>query len=217
MFELWFTPRSNYTIQPHKWTYRLSLAHIESWRDLAWVVQTAQVRGGYAQEYSGIEHAKQVGQMRFWRWQWPSTGKKRGKLRQWHFPEADYLATLAALLRVKGREPEAELVAQLLQTPLPEVTLLPLPDPYEISNYSYNQEFTDEIRQSMRLILDQRDFALANQRAERREGFTVADGSHLSYPESGKILLTLHCGRSVEVAEELYRDVLERVQKEVAT
>jgi hypothetical protein len=92
--------------------------------------------------------------MRFWRWQWPqSEKKKKGKLRQWHFPEADYLATLAALLRVKGREPEA--------------TLLPFPAPYDISNYTFNREFTDEIRQSMRLILDQRDFALAHQRVSR--------------------------------------------------
>jgi len=35
MFQLQFTPRSDDTIQPYKWTYRLSLAHIEGWRDLA--------------------------------------------------------------------------------------------------------------------------------------------------------------------------------------
>jgi hypothetical protein len=214
-YALWFTPRSDFTLCPYKWTYRLSLAHIEGWRDLDGVVKMAQVRGGYAQEYSGIEHAKQVGQMRFWRWQWPSNGNRRGKIRQWHFPEADYLATLAALLRVKGQESEAELVSQLLQTPLPDVTLLPLPDPYDLSNYTFNQKFTDTIRQSVRLILDQRDFALANQRAERREGFTVADGSQLVYRESGEILMTLHCGRSVTVSEALYREVLERIQKEV--
>lgn len=219
VFQLSFTPRSNYTIQPHKWTYRLSLAHIEGWRDLASVVRTAHVRGGYSQEYCGIEHAKRAGQMRFWRWQWPQSdkqGKRRGKIRQWHFPEADYLATLAALLRVKGQESEAVHVAQLSPMPLPEVQLLPTPDPYEFSNYTFNREFTDEIRQCLRLILDQRDFARAQQRAERREGFSVTDGSHLVYQESGKILLTLHCKRTVEVSEALYCDLLGRVQEEVA-
>jgi hypothetical protein len=218
MLELWFTPRSNYTITPHKWTYRLSLAHIESWRNLDHVVEIALARGGYSQEYSGIAHCRddaRKGQMEFWRMQWTDKTGPRGKVRQFRFPEVDYLATLSARLLTAGRDDDAARVRAMALAPLPTVTLLPVPDPYELSNYSFNKEFTYEVRHTVRLILDQRDFALAQQRAESREGYTLADGSRLEYLAAGQVRLHLPHGHTQEVSEALYNDLVTRLPQEV--
>jgi transposase-like protein len=218
MVEFWFTPRSNFTIHPHKWTYRLSLAHIDGWRNLDHVVQMALVRGSYNQEYSGIAHCHDKAhsrQMRFWRTQWTDKTGPHGKIRHFHFPEVDYLATLSARLLAAGQDDDAARVRAMALAPLPSVTLLPAPDPYELSNYSFNQEFTHEVRHSVRLILDQRDFVLAQERATRREGYTVADGSRLEYLAAGQIRLHLQRGHTQEVAEALYRDLVARLPLEV--
>ncbi|MBB6052251.1 hypothetical protein [Armatimonas rosea] len=218
MVELWFTPRSNVTIHPHKWTYRLSLAHIDGWRNLDDVVQVALARGGYSQEYAGIAHCRDDahrGKMQFWRMQWTDKTGPRGKVRQFHFPEEDYLATLSARLLLDGRIEDAERVRGLALAPLPDVTLLPVPDPYELSNYSFNHQFTYDVRHAVRLILDQRDFALAQQRAESREGYTVADGSRLEYLSGGQLRLHLPRGHSHEVPEALYSSLVARLPQEV--
>ncbi len=218
MVRLFFTPQCAYTISPYKWTYRLSLGFIESWPDLLGVAKMAQERGGYHFDYSGIAHAtrpERTGQMRFWRWQWSEKGKKKGKARSYHFPECDYLATLVALLRVRGELAAAEAVAESAQQPLPEVQLLALPDPYDIYNYSYDKEYTYDAKQCLRMILDQRDFALTTKRAVAREGFGVEDGSRLAYRDDGTILLTLQRGHTQHVSEELYGHLLRSAQEEV--
>jgi hypothetical protein len=218
MVEFCFTPRSNYTISPHKWTYRLSLAHIDGWRNLDHVVEIALARGGYSQEYAGIAHCRDEthrGKMQFWRMQWTDKTGPRGKVRQFHFPEVDYLATLSARLLIDGRADDAAGVRALAIEPLPDIVLLPVPDPYELSNYSFNKEFTYEVRHTVRLILDQRDFALAQRRAERREGYTIADGSRLVYLAEGQVRLHLPHGHTQDVSEVLYRDLITRLPQEV--
>jgi hypothetical protein len=63
--------------------------------------------------------------------------------------------------------------------------------------------------------LYQRDFALARERAQRRESFTVADKSWLEYREAGVIRLHLAHGHTQDATEELYCMLLERLPKEV--
>lgn len=218
MLELWFHPQSPFTITPHKWTYRLSLAHIDSWRNLDQVVQVALARGGYSQEYAGIAHCRDDahwGKMQFWRMQWTDKTGPRGKVRQFHFPEEDYLATLCARLLIDGRESDADRVRELARAPLPPVALLPVPDPYELSNYRFNHGFTYDIRHTVRLILDQRDFTRAQQRAERREGYTLGDGSRLEYLAEGWLRLHLPKGHSQDISEALYQDLVRRLPQEV--
>jgi hypothetical protein len=215
MVTLTFTARCPYTICPYKWTYRLSLGFILNWRDPLEVAKIALKRGGYSFDYHGIGPSKHAGQLRFWRWQWSEKSGCKGKERAFHFPEYDYLATLGALLRLNGEESLAQSVEQLATEPLPEVRLLPIPDPYDLSNYTFSREFTGDARQCIRLILDQRDFALANARAEAREGFSVADGSRLDYGDDGMLLLTLQKGRTQLVPEELYLHMLKSAQEAV--
>lgn len=218
MIELWFTPRSPYTIHPHKWTYRLSLAHIDGWRNLDHVVEMALARGGYSQEYAGIAHCRDdahQGKMQFWRMQWTDKTGPRGKVRQFHFPEVDYLATLSARLLIEEKADDATRIRALAQEPLPTVSLLPVPDPYELSNYTFNKEFTYAVRHTVRLILDQRDFALAQCRAESCEGYTLADGSRLEYLSAGQVRVHLPKGHSQDVPEALYHELVTRLPQEV--
>ena len=63
------------------------------------------------------------------------------------------------------------------------------------------------------LILDQRDFSLAAQRAVARKGFAVMDGSRPEYLGGGKLRLYLQRGYTQEVSEELSVHLLENVQQ----
>jgi len=216
--ELTFTPRCGYTICPYAWTYRLALGLIESWPDLSQVAEWALRRSGYGNTDSGFgleypTRPEKAGLVRFWRWEWRTN--RRVRTRKFHFPEADYLATLVALLRIRGFQSEAEAVARTALDALPVVQLMPSPDPYDLANYSFKEGYTHDVRQCMRLILDQRDFSLAAQRAVARKGFAVMDGSRLEYLGGGKLRLYLQRGHTQEVSEELYVHLLENVQRAV--
>ncbi|HRI64141.1 MAG TPA: hypothetical protein PK156_07880 [Polyangium sp.] len=199
-----FVPRCQYTIVPRKWTYRYSLGLIERWRNLGDVVRFAQERRGYGDTDwgCGIEYPtrpERRGFVRVWRWQWLEKNKIR--TRKFHFPEADYLATLAALLRVNGRVDEAATIAQIMA--LPNVDLLPVADPYDISNYGFNV-WSREIQHASRLIVEQESFALAAERAAAREGFVLRDGSGVSYAADGNVVLHLPHDRTSHLAEADY-------------
>ena len=209
MVELSFVPNCPYTIHPHKWTYRLALGLILSWRDLNDVANFARRRGSYGNTDSGFgleypTRPEKIGQVRFWRWSWQTNG--RVKYRKYHFPEADYLATLVALLKLRGLSTDG-----LETDSLPTVQLEESPDPYDLSNYGFNQEFSYDARHALRLILDQRDFVLADARAQDRQGFSVADGSRLEYLDNGKIRLILQRGFTQEIDEVLYLHLLKSV------
>ena len=207
MIELSFVPSYPYTIEPYKWTYRLSLGLILSWRDLNDVAEFARRRGGYGNTDSGFgleypTRPERAGQVRFWRWTWRVKG--RIKSRKYNFPEADYLATLVALLKVRGLD------TQGLESPqLPEVRLEQTPDRYDISNYRFNQHLSYDVLQALRMILNQRDFQLAKSRAQARQGFSLEDGSRLEYQNGGKIRLFLQRGHIQDIDEALYLHLLE--------
>lgn len=208
MVEVHFQCRFPYTLVPPKWTYRLGLGLILMWKNLPQITRFAQERRGYGDTNSGLgleypTRPERVGYVRFWRWNW----KVRGKIRtnKFYFPEADYLAALAALLRVHEKHEDAERIAAIM--PLPAVELLPVPDPYDLANYSFNT-YSPEIKHAHRLILEQRDFALAAKRAEAREGFTVPDGSGLSYLPDGSLLMHLAHGRTLAISEVFYLEFL---------
>ena len=209
MVELSFVPNCPYSIHPHKWTYRLALGLILSWRDLNEVANFARRRGSYGNTDSGFgleypNRPEKRGQVRFWRWSWQTNG--RVKNRKYHFPEADYLAVLVALLKLRGLRPEG-LETHRCPPNQPKES----PDPYDLSNYRFNQEFSYDCRQALRLILDQRDFVLADARAKVRQGFSVADGSRLEYLDNGRIRLVLQRGFTQEIDEELYLHLLKSV------
>jgi hypothetical protein len=206
-----FVPRCHYTIVPRKWTYRHSLGMIESWRDLGAVVRFAHERSGYGNTDSGfgIEYPtrpERRGFIRAWRWQWREKNKIR--TRKFHYPEADYLATLAALLRVKSRHEEAATIAQIM--PLPTVELLPLADPHDISNYAFTA-WSAEIKHASRLIVEQESFSLAAERAAAREGFVLRDGSGVSYAADGIMILHLPHDRTCRIAEAEYSSLLHAI------
>jgi hypothetical protein len=209
-FKHWveFTGRYKYTIVPRKWTYRFSLGMIERWRDLHSVVQFAQERRGYGDTDSGVGieypvRPERRDEIRIWRWVWRVKGKIH--TRKYHFPEADYLATLAALLRVKGWDEDAKKIAAI--RPLPQVDILPVPDPYDFSNYSFSRWIPD-IMDVLRLIVEQESYALAMERAATRQGFVVADGSGVAYLPDGSLELRLAHGRKKMVAEADYLRLL---------
>ena len=217
MLEIRFTARCAYTLVPYRWTYRLSLGLIESWRDLDAVARFALGRCGYGNTDSGFgleypTRPDRQGMVRFWRWVWSSRGPTR--TRKWHFPEADYLAVLVARLRVVGKDAQADELAAL--GPLPEVVLLPQPDPYDRSNYSFSAD-TFELRHSTRLILEQRDFALARARATGRLPFALPDGSWIAYGEGGRLTLHLHRGYTQETTEEAYLALLDALARAYQT
>ncbi len=213
---LTFAPQCGYTIRPPKWTYRLALGLIESWPNLLQVVEFAQRRVGYGDTNSGFgleypTRPEKAGQLRFWRWTWRNNG--RVKTRKYHFPEADYLAVLLALLLQRGEHAQAHALES--QGPLPEVHLEPVSDPYDLSNYRFHGDFTYDAKQCLRLILDQRDFALATARAVAREGFSVADGSRLTYLDNRLIRLFLQRGHTQDVSEALYLSLLEQLHAKI--
>jgi hypothetical protein len=215
MVELFYSLRCRYTIVPFHWTYRLSLGLIESWRNIDDMARFARERRGYGNTDSGFgldypTRPDRQGMVRFWRWDWRF---KRIKSRKFHFPEADYLATLAARLRVVGKNELAEQIALIM--PLPDVQLLPKPDPYDISNYNFRniQLCTYELRHCLRIILDQRDFDLARERIRGRTPFTLADGSWIEYGEEGRLVLHLHRGHTQETTEDFYLSVLDASEK----
>jgi hypothetical protein len=204
MTSVQFTGRCQYTIIPRKWTYRLSLGMIERWPDLRSVVRFAQERRGYGDTNSGVGieypvRPERRDDIRFWRWQWHV--KKKIKTRKWHFPEADYLATLAALLRTKGWDEDAAKIAAI--RPLPKVDFLAVADPYDLSNYSFHQ-WIPNMMDALRLILEQESFVLATERAENRLSFSVADGSGVDYLPDGLIELRLAHGRKKKMPEADY-------------
>jgi len=216
MTSVQFTARCKYTIVPRKWTYRFSLGMIERWGDLRSVVRFAQERRGYGDTNSGVGieypvRPERRDDIRFWRWQWHV--KKKIKTRKWHFPEADYLATLAALLRAKGWDEDAAKIAAI--RPLPKVDILPVADPYDLSNYSFNTWIPD-MMDALRLILEQESFVLATERAEQRLSFSVADGSGVDYLVDGSIELRLAHGRKKSMPEADYLRVLQEAQTTAA-
>lgn len=209
--ELSFVPKCPYTIEPYKWTYRLALGLILSWPNLGDVADFARRRGSYGNTDSGFgleypTRPERAGQVRFWRWTWRLNG--RVKTRKYHFPEADYLATLVALLRVLGLSTDG-----LDTQPLPEVELHQAPDPYDVSNYQFKQNFNYDALQAMRMILNQRDFALAKSRAQSRQNFSLEDGSRLEYQEGATIRLFLQRDLVQDIDEALYLHLLESVLK----
>ncbi len=210
MVELSFVPSNPYTIVPHKWTYRLALGLILSWRDLNDVADMARRRGGYGNTDSGFgleypTRPERAGQVRFWRWTWPVKG--RIKSRKYYFPEADYLATLVALLKVRGLDTQGLETQQL-----PQVRLEQTPDRYDISNYRFNQDLSYDVLQALRMILNQRDFALAKSRAQSRQGFSLEDDSRLEYQANGTIRLFLQRGHTQDIDEDLYLHLLDSTQ-----
>lgn len=217
MLELFYSARCRYTIVPHRWTYRLALGLIESWRSLDDIARFAQERRGYGNTDSGFgleypTRADRQGMVRFWRWDWRVQG--RIKSRKYHFPEADYLGVLAARLRVVGKDALAEQIEKIM--PLPDVRLLREPDPYDISNYTgilHSYEF----KHCHRVILDQRDFGLARERIRNRIPFILADGSWIEYGESGRLVLHLQRGHTQETTEAFYLSVLDASEKAYRT
>lgn len=212
MFDLVFSARCAYTIVPYRWTYRLALGLIESWRNLDDIARFAQRRTSYGNTDSGFgldypTRPDRQDMVRFWRWNWRVRG--RVKTRKYHFPEADYLATLVARLRVAGKDELADQVARMM--PLPDVRLLPHPDPYDVSNYS-GRSYSYELKHCMRLILEQRDFELARERLHNRTPFTLPDDSFVEYCEGGRLVLHLQRGHTQETTETFYLAVLDAVE-----
>lgn len=212
VLELTFSGRCRYTIFPYHWTYRVALGLIESWPDLLQVADFAERRIGYGNTDSGFgleypTRPDRAGLVRFWRWNWRIKG--RVKTRKFHFPEADYLATLAARLRQADLLGQAQAIENMHSGGLPQVQLLPEPDPYDLSNYGLRGEVCAEAFPCLRMILEQRDFALASARAAARQGFTLPDGSQLRYLSKARLGLVLHSGHNLEVAESLYLKLLE--------
>lgn len=208
MLEVRFDRRFPYTLVPRKWTYREALGMILMWRNLSQIVQFAIEKRGYGNTDSGVgieypTRADRQGYIRIWRWKWHV--HKKIKSKKYHIPKADYLAALVALLRVQDKHDDAERIRALM--PLPPVELLPIPDPYDVSNYSF-RTLEHDVRHALRLILEQRDFARAIERAENREGFTVEDGSGLSYEADGSLLMHLPHGRTQAISETLYLELL---------
>lgn len=217
MVELVFSARCGYTIVPYRWTYRLALGLIESWRNLDDIARFARERRGYGNTDSGfgLEYPKRPdrqGMVRFWRWDWHSRG--RIKTRKYHFPEADYLATLAARLRAVGKDESADSIAQLM--PLPDVRLLPQPDPYDISNYG-GLLHSYEFKHCQRIILDQRDFDVAEERIRKRIPFALPDGSFIEYGDEGRLVLHLQRGHVQETTAAFYLSVLDASEKAYRT
>lgn len=215
MPELSFSGRCPFTLVPYRWTYRLALGLIEMWRDLDAVARFALERRGYGNTDSGFgleypTRPDRQGMVRYWRWDW---SVRPLKTRKWHFPEADYLATLVARLRVAGKDELASPIVALM--PLPEVTLLPHPDPYDIANYTFHcvHDFSYAFQHSLRMILDQRDFTRARERLTNRLPFTLPDGSGIEYRAAGKLILHLHHGHQQETTEEFYLSVLDKAEK----
>jgi hypothetical protein len=216
MTSVQFIARCSYTIVPRKWTYRFSLGMIERWPDLRSVVRFAQERRGYGDTNSGVGieypvRPERRDDIRFWRWDWRVKGKI--KTRKYHFPEADYLATLAALLRVKGWDEDAAKIAAI--RPLPKVDFLPVADPYDLSNYSFHS-WIPNMMDVMRLIVEQESFVLATERAENRLSFSVADGSGVDYLPDGSIELRLAHGRKKTMPEADYLRLLQEAQTTAA-
>ncbi len=207
-----FYPRNKYTLVPRKWTYRYSLGimwMIERYSSLHRVVEFARKRSDFGETDfgCGIEYPTRPdrqGYVRFWRWNWNE--KSKVKTRKFHVPEADYLAVLAARLRLEGWHAELEQIAAMAD--LPPVELLPVPDPYDVSNYGITT-WLPQINHALRLILEQENFDLAAQRAHDRQGFVVADGSGVSYLSDGTIALNLPHGRTVTMLEADYLQILQ--------
>lgn len=216
MVELFYSLHCRYTIVPFHWTYRLSLGLIESWRNIDDIARFARERRGYGNTDSGFgleypTRPDRQGMVRFWRWDWRF---KRIKSRKYHFPEADYLATLAARLRVVGKSELAEQISLIM--PLPDVQLLPQPDPYDRANYS-SRTYSYEFSHCHRIILDQRDFDLARERIRGRTPFTLADGSWIEYGDAGRLVLHLQRGHTQETTDEYYLSVLDASEKAYRT
>lgn len=139
-----FTPHSPYTLRPYAWTYACALGVILAWHDRSAVARFAQERYSYGNTDSGIgleypTSPERAGQVRVWYWQWGI--KSKTKTRKFHIPEADYLATLAALLRAHGEEAEARTLAALQPLPFVEITCAPdrgNPGNYTITPFSYD-------------------------------------------------------------------------------
>ena len=142
MVTVTFSPHSPYTLRPSVWTYACALGVILAWHDRRAVARFAQERRGYGNTDSGIGleyplRPERAGQVRLWYWQW----HPKMKTRKFHIPEADYLATLAALLRAHGEEAEAEEIAALQPLPFIEITCAPdrnNPTNYTITPFSYD-------------------------------------------------------------------------------
>lgn len=214
--EISFAAQCRYTIAPYRWTYRLSLGLVESWRNLDDIARFALKRVGYGNTDSGFgleypTREDRKGMVRFWRWDWRRPGRIR--TRKYHFPEADYLATLAARLRVVGKDELAGPIARMM--PLPDVELLPRPDPYDISNYRLHnpRQLSYELGHCQRFILDQRDFALARQRLHDRAPFILPDGSRLEHGEDGRMVLHTQRGHTQETTVVFYLSVLDATER----
>jgi hypothetical protein len=197
-----------YTVSPHRWTYPKALGTILAWPDLKAVAQFAQERRSFGNTDFGVglnypDRPERAGQVQIWRWDW---NRPRTKTRSFHIPEADYLATLAGLLRLRGLVEQAESV-EALQA-LPTITVMGVPDPFYIGNYTL-EPFTYDAYHALRLILEHRDF----EKAARKADITFADGSGISFRGDGTALLTLVRGHTAQVSVALYDEILTQARK----
>lgn len=220
MVELFYSARCRYTIVPFHWTYRVALRLIESRRNIEETARFAMERRGYGNTDAGFgleypTRADRQGMVRCWRWDWHDP--KRIKSRKFHFPEADYLAVLVARLRVEGKDELAEPITKTM--PLPDIRLLPKPDPYDIDNYHLRntQPFSYELAHCHRVILDQRDFDMASERIHNRTHFTVPDGSWVEYGDDEQLVLHLQRGYTQKTTTAFYLSVLKASERAYRT
>jgi hypothetical protein len=208
MVTVTFPGSFRYTVSPHRWTYPKALGTILAWPDLKAVARFARERRGYGNTDFGVglnypERPERAGQVQIWRWDW---NRPRIKMRSFHIPEADYLATLAGLLRARGHLEDAMSVEAL--QPLPEITVMGVPDPFYIGNYAL-EPFTYDAYHALRLILEHRDFEKAAQKADT----TFADGSGICFQSDGTVFLTLVRGHTARVSVALYDEILTQARK----
>ena len=201
-----------YTIVPHHWTYLKALGTLLAWHQLSDLARFAQERRGYGNTNSGIglEYPTlpaRAGQVRLWHWDW---NQKKPKTRKFYIPESDYLATLIALLRLHNCAEEANLVAALSPS-LPNVIILPEPDRFYIGNWTLTP-FHWEAYHGLRLILETRDFAKVSTHATQQSTLLLPDNSRISFPQNGTVLLTLTRGRTCEIPESLFTELLNQAQ-----
>ena len=212
MIAVTFQGRFPYTISPHRWTYPKALGTMLAWGNLKDVARFAIERRGYGNTDSGVgldypERPDRAGQVRIWRWDW---SRRKIKTRSFHLPEADYLATLVGLLRLRGMVEQAETVEAL--QPLPTVTVTNVPDPFYIGNYAL-EPFTYDAYHALRLTLELRNFDRAAEIFQAHEAVTFPDGSGISFPGDGAAHLTLVRGRTAQVSIDLYEAILAQARK----